>query len=479
MNQDSASRVADMTTTITDTSALQSCNRVWVATTAGERQPWWRLLSYGGLSLPVCLAGLPILTYLPAFYAKEMHLSAGLVGLVFLSVRLWDGLADILIGWLSDRSMSRFGRRKPWVVVGVPFLMVSTWFLCNPPANAGLIYLVIWAGLFYTAWTAVYIPYVSWGTELASEYVERTRVTSFRETFNMLGNLLFATGPLVFLAADALLHDVLFLISITAVGLMLITAFPLARYVRDPPPVRRIETHLLNGLSAVMKDRVLIRLAIVTLLTCMSNGVVNSLAVFSFSVGLQLPNKVFLVIFIIYVSSLVALPLTLRLAKHVEKHHLLAAGIAIQAVTYGAQVWVPGRNFPIVAALWVVNGIATAAAMTLPTSILADIIDHGEVIDGRRRSGTYVAVYNLVLKVGLALGVGVSFGLLELCQYDPSAAAYSPDDVRNIRLLGFGLPALLLLPVVALIWKHPITRDIQRRLRVEIDARSAAGRLAE
>lgn len=152
-------------------------------------QKSWTLLAYGGLALPLCLAGIPILNYLPAFYAKELHLSTGLVGVVFLVARLWDGVSDVLVGWFSDRSMSRWGRRKPWAIAGAPFLMVSTWFLCNPPQGAGLVYLCVWAALFYTAWTAIYIPYLSWGTELATDYVERSRVTSFRETFSMLGAL--------------------------------------------------------------------------------------------------------------------------------------------------------------------------------------------------------------------------------------------------------------------------------------------------
>jgi Na+/melibiose symporter-like transporter len=126
----------------------------------------------------------------------------------------------------------------------------------------------------------------------------------------------------------------------------------------------------------------------------------------------------------------------------------------------------------MVAAWWIANGIANAAVMILPLSILADIIDHGELIEGERRGGAYVAIYNLLFKIGLALGVGLSFGLLELVHYDPSAAHYSATDVRNIRLVGFGLPSLLLVPAILLIWKHPITRKIQQQLRKEIDARN-------
>src|SRR5579872_6333216 len=73
----------------------------------------WTLLAYGTLALPLSLAEIPIILYLPAFYAKELQLSAGLVGMVFLLARVWDGITDVFIGWLSDRSNSRWGRRKP------------------------------------------------------------------------------------------------------------------------------------------------------------------------------------------------------------------------------------------------------------------------------------------------------------------------------------------------------------------------------
>lgn len=435
------------------------------------RQTNWTLLAYGGLAMPLSLAVIPIVNYLPAFYAQELHLSVGLVGLVFLCARLWDGFIDLFIGWLSDRSMSRWGRRKPWAIVGAPLLMISTWYLCNPPDGAGLVYLVIWAALFYTAWTVIYIPYLSWGAELATDYVERSRVTSFRETFSMLGNLFFAAAPLIFLAADAPLREVLFLISITVLLLVPLTTLPLGLWVRDVVPMRRNGIPLFQGIALLARDRVLVRFIVAVLLIFTGEGAINSLAVFAFRVGLQLPDKLFWVIFIIYVATLCALPLTLRLGKRVEKHWLLIGGIAIKAAGYGLHFWVPAGNFPIVAALWVVIGVAHTSTLILPTSILADIIDHGEVNEGERRSGAYVAIYNLAMKIGLALGVGLSFGLLDLANYDPGATQYDDTDSQNIRLIAFVLPCLLLASAAILLVKHPITKKVQHRMRETINLR--------
>jgi glycoside/pentoside/hexuronide:cation symporter, GPH family len=432
------------------------------------------LLAYGGLAMPIAIAEIPIINYLPAFYAQELHLSVGLVGAVLLAARLWDGLYDLLVGWLSDRSTSRFGRRKPWTMWAAPFLMISTWFLCNPPEGSGLLYLGIWAVLFYTAFTSVRIPHQSWGTELATDYVERSRVFSFREAFTMLGTLFSAVAPLIFLAEGAPLHEVLFLIAVTIVVLVPLTVLPLAA-VRDPPQLERPQTHLLKELASLAQDRVLRRFALARLLFYIEEGMIGSLLVFAFSVGLELPNKIFWLIFIIWVATLCALPLTLRLVRRFEKHHLLAGGLAIYAMALGALVVIPAGNFIWAAVVWGIVGVANSAVVALPTSIVADIVDHAEVETGERRSGAYVAIDNLMLKVGMALGLGLGFGLLALIGYDPGAAQHTAADAWNIRLLGFGVPALLLIPSIVLVLKHPITRKVQRQLRERIESGSASG----
>lgn len=429
------------------------------------------LLAYGGFAMPLMVAEIPILLYLPAFYAQEVGISASLVGLVFLSARIWDGTADMVVGWLSDRTRLRLGRRKPWVMIGAPLLIVATWFLCNPPAGAGLLHLAVWAALFYTADAIAKITYWSWGAELATDYVERSRVTAYRGTFSMVGTLIFVSAPLVFLPQGAALSSVLGLISLTLLALIPLTAILLGVFVPDPLPVEAARANLLKGLLSLAKDRVFTVFGIAILSYGTANGVINSLAVFSLGVGLQLPGRLPWVIFILYMSTLCFLPLTMRLAQHLEKHRILAGGFTVLAVAYSSHLLLPPGNFVATGALWVVAGIGNSAVLVLPTSMLADIIDRGEIIASERRSGAYMAVYNLVTKIGLALGVGLSFVLLDLVGFNAAAHQHSAADARNVRLLGFALPGLLLLPAILLIWRHEITRKVHRRLREQIDSR--------
>lgn len=314
----------------------------------------------------------------------------------------------------------------------------------------------------------MYVPYLSWGTELATDYAERSRVTSFRETFTMLGNLFFAAGPLVFLSDDAPLRDVLLLISGTLLLMVPLTVLPLGLRVRDPMPERPTQTHLLRELVGLGQDRVLIRFVIATLVFALGEGIANSLLVFFFAVGLELPHRVFWGIFILYIATLCAVPAMLYIAQRIEKHKLLALAIAIQMLVYGLFVVIPAGNFASVVILEIVLGIATSAMLVLPTSMLADIIDHGHAAIGRRSSGAYVAVYNLALKLGMALGVGLAFGMLAWVGYEPAAVDHSAADANHIRLLAFGLPCLLQVPVILLYMSHPITRQVQQALREQI-----------
>lgn len=434
------------------------------------------LLIYGGLALPLCIAETPIVLYLPAFYSRELHLGVALVGMIFLLARLWDGLSDILVGWMSDLLTSRFGRRKPFVVVGAPFLMASTWFLCNPPKGAGLLYLSVWVIIFYASFTSVKIPHLSWGTELATDYVDRSRVTTYRETFTMIGYLLLVTVPLVVAEDESHLEGILFLITVVTLVTVPIATLPLSLFVRDPPATQQLKRPPLAEVVALAKNSVFLRYLIARFLFATEEGIANSLLVFAFSVGLGLHNKLFQTIFVLYIANLITVPITLKLARKLDKHRILAIGLGIQTMVYAVIVFTPAGSFTYVAAMYAILGCAGTAILTMPSSILADIIDRGEADGGERYSGAYVAVDNLIYKLGMALGVGASFSLLGLLHFDPTAEHHSSADAVHIRILAFTIPSLLSAASMLVYLSHPITRKVQQELRQEIESRVVFGR---
>ena len=428
------------------------------------------LIAYGGLAIPISIAEMPIILYLPAFYAKEMGLSIGMVGLVFLLARLWDGFSDPVIGTFSDRTMSRIGRRKPWVIMGAPLLMATTWFLCNPPEGAGLVYLGIWAILFYTAQTVVKIPYWSWGAELSSNYEERSRITGFRESGSMIGNVVVAIAPLVLLSSNPPVKDVLFLISLLIILLIPATTTPLIATIKDHNAPSKPDLNLIRVFKDLLKNGPMVRYLGAMLFLFISTGIINSVAIFLVDIGLGLPGSFFSLFFIQYMVAIISVPMLVKLGNRFDKHIVLTGSFVMMVIYYLIIFTLPMGNYTLIAGLISIAGVGFACTYVFETSILADIVDYDTAITGEERTGTYMATLNLIFKLGLALGVGIAYGFLDIVGFDPAASAHTVNDVLKIRVAGCVLTSILLIPAIFLLWKFPITKKVQRELRRTIEA---------
>ena len=146
--------------------------------------------------MPVSVVLLPLAVWVPPLYA-EMGVPLAVIGTIILVARLSDAVTDPLIGWLSDRTRTRIGRRKPYMLPGLPLFMVAVWKLFVPPEQAGAGYLFLWIVLIYLAATIVDLPYLAWGAEISPDYRERSRVAGVREQFHFAGTLMASSVPLV------------------------------------------------------------------------------------------------------------------------------------------------------------------------------------------------------------------------------------------------------------------------------------------
>ena len=172
-----------------------------------------RIAIYGAVNLPTSIVGLPIALYIPAFYSESLGLSLAAIGVLISLSRLTDVVTDPLIGTLSDRWNTRFGRRKPWMLAGTPLKILALWMLFvpddafshavwrtlggDPGSGVTNLYLFVWISLLYLGFTLVDLPYRAWGAELSKDYDGRSRVTGVREAFGYGGLLMSLIIPLV------------------------------------------------------------------------------------------------------------------------------------------------------------------------------------------------------------------------------------------------------------------------------------------
>jgi len=119
----------------------------------------WQLVAYGQLVVPLAVIGLPVAVYIPPFYSSTLGLDLAAVGLILMLARISDVITDPLIGRLSDRTRTRFGRRRPWVLAGVPVMMASALMLFVPPGEVSNLYLLTWIAAIYLGYTLITSPY--------------------------------------------------------------------------------------------------------------------------------------------------------------------------------------------------------------------------------------------------------------------------------------------------------------------------------
>ena len=154
---------------------------------ANASLPPSRLLAFGLVNLPLSMLMSPTAAVLPNFYLEYSAVTLAGLATATLVARVFDGLTDPLVGYLSDRS----GRRKPWMIAGALLVAAAAWFLYNPSADSGMAHLLASYLVITLGWTLVEIPHTAMAAGLSGEYDERSRVALWRQMLGFVGGVLF------------------------------------------------------------------------------------------------------------------------------------------------------------------------------------------------------------------------------------------------------------------------------------------------
>lgn len=164
----------------------------------GNHIPFAKKIAYAAPAFALAVVGIPVYVYIPKFYADVVGINITVLGYLMFSVRLFDAITDPAIGYISDRTHTRFGRRVPYMTIGSALIAVAMYFLFAPPKTSVLAE-TIWFGLsiymLFLFWTAVVVPYESLGPEITYDYHERTSLFGMRDGFLIAGTLAAASSP--------------------------------------------------------------------------------------------------------------------------------------------------------------------------------------------------------------------------------------------------------------------------------------------
>jgi Na+/melibiose symporter-like transporter len=433
-----------------------------------------RLLTKAAYAAPsVGLAGvsLPLLIFLPTYYATQRGLPIAAVGAAFAIIRLLDIGFDPLIGAAMDRTRTRFGRFKPWMAVGTPLFMLAVYALFMPPAGAGLTYLVLALLAAYAAWSICFVSQLGWGVALSGDYAERNSIFGWWQAAYLLGSLVITTLPLTpALRTDSAL-------AVPTMGQFILIATPLAVIVAllvvpEPPSGPRPKVALADYLKLMVRPNIA-RLLAIDLLIGVAVATNAALFFFYFGFARGLPfGQAAILLFATNLGSLIGALLWGRLGSLIGKHQAASVGFIAYAALLAIVHLAPFERLPVGAGVMMLFGATLSAGPVLVRSMLADVGDEERLLRGADHTGLISALFSNSNKLGAVIGPAVAFAVLGATGFQAKTATQAPETVRALALMAIWAPAAIGLVAALLARGHALTAQAHAEIRTRLQAQT-------
>ena len=439
----------------------------------------WRVLSYGTINVPLSFIGYPLVIFVAPFYAGELGLPLGLVGTMLFFARMSDVITDPIVGVGSDHLKSRWGRRKPVIAAGVALMMVGVYQLFMPVPPVSVWYFLLWVSVVYLGFTMISIPHEAWGGELSGSYHDRTRITGARQFFGLLGLVTATVVPAIVLARPGgRAGTVLEVLGWMIIVLLPLTAVLLLRAVPTVPAVETAhEIPMRQGLRIMLRNGPFVRMLTVLLLAVIGETFRITITLFYARdiIGIANLGSLYLMYFGV---GLAGVPVWIKLGNTIGKHRALGLAFATLATLSLCMLPLSRGDTLIFTVLFVCKGFCFGSLQMLPSAMIADVVDIDTLRSGKARQGLYFATGGVALKLGMALGQGLSLNALDLVHFQPKGGS-SADALWWLSIFYCVPAAVSFLVALPLVLRYPLTAARHGRIRARLDARVKARAAAE
>ena len=435
------------------------------------------LISYSAMALGFSVFSVAINVMLPQLYAKELGIALAELGAALLFIRIFDAVSDQAVGFLSDRTRTRFGARKPWIVAGAIVTLLSCYYLFMPPKGAGIAYFVVWRIAYDIGWTMVQVTYTAWGAELSPNYSDRSKINGYAGVSTNLGVMVKNLAPIALFwlgvtETSAFSMDMfrnLFWICLPIIPILTaITVF----FTPTGTVITRERPDFLGVIKSIRYNKPFWYYMSGFLIASIGQGIMTLL--FTFYDSYLKIGKYYPYIMMAFGGvTVLSIPLWVRIANKIGKHRAYALGMFASSIALNVFWFIdPAAHSEEMIAilgacvLFFVS-FSTASGFVAPAAMLADVVDYGTWKTGVARAGSYFAFHSLIMKIAVAVGSAIGFILLGWFGYVVKAGAVN-DHFANVGILTTVLliPAILKTIGGIIIWNFPLNRerhDILRR----------------
>ena len=424
------------------------------------------IAAYAVPAFALAVLYLPLFSYVTPFYVAERGVDIAWLGAAWIIIRLFDAFSDPLIGWLSDRTQSRWGRRRIWLVASVPVLLLATWQVFRPPEEAGLTHAIIWLFVLTLGWTMAQTPYAAWGAEIASSYDGRTRITAAREGVVLVGTVI---ATLVYFGAGEGGAG------LGALAVVVLVALPVGVFVSVAfAPEHRRQIQAAKGIVTSWRElrgnTPFKRLLVAWFVNGLANGAPVSLFLFfvihrleagevTYNLGGPVPYAGACLL-AYFGAAILGVPIWSWLAKRIGKHRAWVVGMIWTCVFFAIALGLGPGDTGLFLAVSVLTGFAFGADMALPPSIQADVIEMDAREHGSVRAGLFFALWLVATKAAIALSSGLVLITLGFAGFDAEILTNSDTALWTLTLLYAGFPIILKLIVAGVMWRFPLDRAV-------------------
>jgi GPH family glycoside/pentoside/hexuronide:cation symporter len=424
-----------------------------------------------------CLYFQTMSMFLMYFYTDTFGISAAAVGTMLLVTRIWDTTNDPLMGMIADRTNTRFGKFRPWILWMIaPYAItgVLTFFTPNLSVTGKLVYAYVTYTLLTMAYTAINIPYGALLGVMTANGDERTQLSSFRFLGAFSGNLI-VQGTLILLVEklgggnDQLGYTLAIgVFALVASGFWFFT-FSSTKERIQPPKDQR--TSIWGDLWDLARNRPWLVLCLMGVLTLIWVSLRNGAMMYYFDYYVGDRSKAAIFMVAGTVCSLIGVSLTTfvtRLLGGKKKAFIIlsAANAALTAVFFIARP----TDFVLMYASHLIGSLSSGPLMPLTWSMYADTADFGEWKFGRRATGLVFSAATFSQKMGWTIGGAVSGWVLALFQYQPNVPQ-TEFTLVGIRLMMSILPAIGSLLVCGAALFYNLNEKYLARIESELAAR--------
>lgn len=423
---------------------------------------------YGTADLGISLLTACIQFFLLFFYTDIAGIDPALAGTALLVGKLtWDAINDPLFGYFSDRTRSRWGRRKPYMLLGAIPFGLSIWLLFSlPPGLVGLKAFLAVIGSFLLAdtfQTMVSVPYYALSAELTYDYDERTSLISIRMIFTVVGYILGAaltTAVAGFFmnlgwTKNAAYSGMGAVFGLVAVITMLITTLGVKEVPN--PDLKPAEMPALSQIKYVFRNRPFVQYMIMSTIISISFTLLTSLLPYYLTYHLKMTDQIPLVMFAMLATIGIFLVPWQLVSKKMSKGPAYALGLAIACVAILVTFFLPPEPTPIIYIVAVVAGLGFSAQYVFPWSMIPDVVEVDQAATGERHEGIYFGVNAFLGKLTGALGIAASGWALSLYGYVPNVAQ-TEHALFGIRFFFAVVPVIAFVIALPLLIWYPINR---------------------